>query len=134
MKLIQTEEVAEAKRELFFTQNNHLNKEQLLTDGYLVEDQEQIIGCFMIEPLQKDIYWLKQLYISQAEARSLPVLLEAILTLAKQKQAKKVYVFSHQPMVDIILDALQFHETKATNAMMNDEQYRHGKWWTYQVS
>ncbi|HLS20074.1 MAG TPA: hypothetical protein VK056_00240 [Bacillota bacterium] len=134
MKLIQAQKVEQAKRETFFTLNKHLNKSLLLTDGYLVEDNEQIIGCFIIEPTERDVYWLKQLYITQKEARLLPALLEAILTLAKQKRAKKVYVFSHQPMVDIILSALQFREEKAEKILLNKEEHRNGTWWTYFVS
>lgn len=134
MRLIQAQKVEQAKRETFFNLNEHLNKDLLLTDGYLVEDNEQIIGCFIIEPTKQDVYWLKQLYITQKEARLLPALLEAILTLAKQKRAKKVYVFSHQPMVDIILSALQFREGNAEEILLNKKEHRNGTWWTYFVS
>lgn len=134
MKLIQARKVERAKRESFFALNEHLNESLLLKDGYLVEDSGQIIGCFIIEPTKKDIYWLKQLYIAQTEARLLPALLEAILTLAKHKRAKKIYLYSHQPMVDIILSALQFHEDQSEQLSTKDNQFHRGTLWFYDVS
>lgn len=134
MDLILTRDVEQAKRESFFSLNEHLDQDSLLKSGYLVEEKGQIIGCFMIEPIEQDSYWLKQLYITQTKARLLPALLEATLTLAKRKRAKKVFVFSHQPMVDIILSALQFHEDHTRNNFIKDKQYRQGTWWTYDVS
>lgn len=135
MKLIYAKNIKESKRDAFFAANKHLNNDQLLADGYMVEHNDEIIGCFIIEPVSVDICWLKQLYIIQSSAHLLPALLEAILMFAKRKQVKKVHVYSHQPTVDIILAALQFQvERKAEPITVNTDHYNNGKWWTYSVS
>ena len=135
MRLIDAKNIEKGKRDTFFAANKHLNNDQLLADGYLVEDNDQIIGCFIIESVSADVYWLKQLYIIQSSAHLLPALLEAILMFAKRKQAKKVHVFSHQATVDIILEALQFQEEGQTKPItVNPNYYHNGKWWTYSVS
>lgn len=133
MNLIRANRVSEERLDEFLKHNDRLNKEGLLKQGYVVEMNGRIEGCFMIERIKEDLYWLKQLYISQSEAGSLPLLLESILALAKQQHAKKVYVHSHQPMVDIILEAMQFHP-QTENVLVNKRPEKQGKWWTYNVS
>lgn len=134
MKFIYARHADQIKREAFFATNKHLNNDQFLKDGYLVEKDAQIIGCFMIERVTVDTYWLKQLYITQSAAELLPSLLEMVLMFAKQRQVKKIYVFSHQPTVDIILEALQFQEEHSHPIVVNSHNYSSGKWWTYNVS
>lgn len=90
-------------------------------------------GCFVIDSIDEDIYWLKQLYVTKNAAASLPVLLESILALAKEKQAKQLFVHSHQPMVDVLLEALQFSPQKE-NAFVANQPDNKGNWWTYNVS
>lgn len=133
MKLIEANLAPQQLLDDFLKNNNHINKEHLVCNGYVAMKQEEIIGCFMLEPVENNLYWLKQLYVTQASATILPVLLESILVLAKQKYAKEVYVHSHQPMVDILLEALQFHP-KSTEKMKEKLPNRKGRWWAYQVS
>lgn len=133
MNLLRANQVPEEKLDQFLTCNENLNKENLLKKGYVVEIDHHIKGCFIIEHIEKDLYWLKQLYITQPEARFLPLLLESILALAKKQHAKKVFVHSHQPMVDIILESLQFHP-QSKNIWLDEFINHKGQWWTYHVS
>ncbi|MFD1172499.1 GNAT family N-acetyltransferase [Oceanobacillus picturae] len=133
MNLIPANQMDMKKVEQFLEKNEGINKASLVRAGYVVEVSGEIVGCFSLETMEEGIYWLKQLYINQTNASKLPVLLEAILTLAKQQQAKSVYVHSHQPVVDILLEALQFHPQK--EKMFVDKYKRdEGNWWLYHVS
>lgn len=133
MNLIQANKVSQEKLDYFLQSNPHMNKCSLLQKGYVVEIKGKIEGCFMLEEMEEGTYWLKQLYITQSEAAVLPVLLESILTMAKQQLAKRVYVHSHQPVVDILLEALQFHPQKE-RAFVNKIDQKDGNWWLYHVS
>lgn len=117
----------------FLEKNPHIQKETFLNSGYAVEINGEIEGCFNLNQMESGVYWLKQLYITKAEAAKLPVLIESILALAKNQQAKVIHVHSHQPMVDILLEALQFHLQKE---MLFKDKYpvNNGNWWSYSVS
>ncbi|WP_010648379.1 hypothetical protein [Oceanobacillus massiliensis] len=133
MKIIPAKDASYVQLEAFFEKNVNVNKKQVYEKGYVVEIKQKIEGCFVLEQVEENIYWLKQLYITQTEAGRLPFLLESILTLAKQQNAKSVYVHSHQPVVDILLEALQFHPQKEH---MFEDKYptNKGSWWAYNVS
>lgn len=117
----------------FLERNDEIKKETLLYSGYVVEMNGTIEGCFSLEEMEEGIFWLKQLYITKTEAAKLPFLIEGIVTLAKKKQAKVIYVHSHQPVIDILLEALQFHPQKES---VFEEEYpiKQGSWWSYNVS
>jgi N-acetylglutamate synthase-like GNAT family acetyltransferase len=133
MRLMIASEVAEDKITEFLSKTDQVDQKSLLEDGYVVEIGDEIKGCFVLSTVENDIFWLKQLYIAKEAAQSLPVLLEMIIVLAKTKKAKKVYVHSHQPVVDILLGALQFHPQKeALN--VNSTRPKQGNWWAYEVS
>ncbi|WP_087973640.1 hypothetical protein [Oceanobacillus rekensis] len=133
MKILLAKEASYVNLEEFFGKNPNVNQKSVYEKGYVVEIDNKIEGCFVLDQLETDIYWLKQLYITQSEAGRLPILLEAILTLAKQQHAKSIYVHSHQPVVDILLEALQFHPQKEK---MFEDKYpvSNGSWWAYNVS
>ncbi|SDQ12907.1 GNAT family N-acetyltransferase [Virgibacillus salinus] len=133
MKLIAANQASQEKLESFLTSNDNVEQDLLKKKGYIVEIDNNIEGCFILDSIDDDIYWLKQLYITKDYAKSLPVLLEAILAMAKEKQAKKVFVHSHQPMVDILLEALQFYPQKE-NILVDKHPIDKGSWWTYNVS
>lgn len=117
----------------YLERNDNINKELLLQKGYVVEISGQIEASFILEELDADVLWLKQLYITQRKAAKLPVLLETILQLARKRQAKFVYVHSHQPVVDILLEALSFQPEKQ-NKFIAEKSLMTGSWWSYQVS
>ncbi|GGJ91988.1 hypothetical protein GCM10007063_13230 [Lentibacillus kapialis] len=133
MELIAANQATKAKLEIFLENNQDVKRDLLLEKGYVVELNGTIEGCFVIDSVEEDIYWLKQLYVTKNAAASLPVLLESILALAKEKQAKQLFVHSHQPMVDVLLEALQFSPQKE-NAFVASQPDTKGNWWTYNVS
>lgn len=117
----------------FLHRNKDIKKESLLYCGYVVEIDGTIEGCFSLEQMEDGVYWLKQLYITKNHASKLPYLLEGILTLVKRKQAKVIYVHSHQPVIDILLEALQFHPQKES-VFAEEYPITQGNWWSYNVS
>ncbi|GAB3044840.1 GNAT family N-acetyltransferase [Virgibacillus ainsalahensis] len=133
MNLIPAYRASEEDLEQFFEKNNHVKKDSLLLKGHVVEINEKIEGCFVLEEMEEGVFWLKQLYITQTEAAKLPFLLDAILMLAKKKQAKKIYVHSHQPVVDLLLEALQFNPQKG-KVFVDKYNANEGNWWSYSVS
>lgn len=133
MDLIPVSYVSEEDLQQFLQKNSHVDAEKLTEHGYLVKIGEEFHGCFVLDPLQEDIYWLRQLYMNQQKADRLPFLLDAILTLAARKRIKRVYVHSHQPVVDLLLEALQFHKEQE-NQYVDNPPGTKGKWWSYQVS
>ncbi|AXI10640.1 hypothetical protein CUC15_17590 [Oceanobacillus zhaokaii] len=133
MNIIPALQADETQLEKFFKQNESIDRETLLKSGYVVENQSVIEGCFSLEPVENEVYWLKQLYITKSAANKLPFLLEAILLMAREKRAKSVYVHSHQPVVDILLDALQFNRQNNTN-FVDNHPITKGNWWSYNVS
>lgn len=133
MKLLRANQASEKLINNFLKNNTEINKTSLLESGYVVQINHSITGCFTLEPIGDDLYWLKQLYITRTEAIKLPYLVEAVLALALQKKAKKVYVRSHKLMLDIILESLQFQQEKASPIQEAVED-AHGKWWSYNIS
>lgn len=133
MHLIATKHAPSEKLEQFLKNNEQVARESLLKNGYVVEMRGQIEGCFILEKVDEGVYWLKQLHVTKKAAPSLPVLLESILALAKEQNARSVYVHSHQPMVDVLLEALQFHPQKE-NRYVDNRSVEKGNWWTYNVS
>src|SRR5699024_7381586 len=109
MKIMAAEHATIDKIETFLDTTHEINKEGLLHDGYVVEIDEKIKGCFVLSIIEDDVYWLKQLYYAEVPAAHHTVLLESILQITKGKQARKLYVHSHQTVVDIIHEALQFN-------------------------
>lgn len=134
MHIIPANEASDVMLEDFFKRNENLDRNSLVEKGFVVKINSKIEGCFILDEMdEKDAYWLKQLYITRTEANKLPVLLESILTIAKSLKAKSVYVHSHQPVVDILLEALQFHPQKDAS-YVDKYPLKKGSWWTYNVS
>lgn len=135
MHMIRANDVAYDRLKVFLEKNQLVDKVNLLKNGYVVEIQDKIEGCFILEKMceGEGEYWLKQLFITKEHAAMLPVLLEAILTLAKQQQAIMVYVHSYQPVVDLLLEALQFHPQKE-KVFVDKQTITKGNWWSYSVS
>ncbi|HLR09233.1 MAG TPA: hypothetical protein VK136_08265 [Bacillota bacterium] len=133
MKIIPAAHAPKMQLRSFLDTNNMIDEARLLAAGYVVEMKGRLEGCFVLEAIDSDVYWLKQMYMTKNAALSLPGLLEAVLALAKQKQAQTVYVYSHQLFVDIILEALQFHPQEKGIVVDNDAN-KPGNWWAYNVS
>ncbi|MFS0750284.1 hypothetical protein [Oceanobacillus sp. 1P07AA] len=133
MQIFKVEEAEQQAVNDFLERNENVSKDLLFSHGYVVEMNGRIDGCFVLKPIEDNAYWLKQLYITQSEARKLPVLLEGILVIARKIEAKCVYVHSNQPVVDILLEALQFKREEQIE-VRKIEQHKKGNWWTYNVS
>lgn len=136
MKLIRANQASEKLIDKFLKNNEEINKHTLMESGYVVEINNRITGCFNLELIDDGLYWLKQLYITRSDAIKLPVLVETILALAKQKKAKKVFVKSHKLMLDIILNSLQFQieDVSPIDNQGATTQEENEKWWSFHVS
>src|SRR5690625_3818370 len=117
----------------YLERNQNIDRKQLLANGYIAEIDGKIEASFILDKLDSDALWLKQLYITQAEAAKLPILLETILQLARKQEAKIVFVHSHQPVVDILLEALQF-KIENNQSAVPLKPVMTGNWWSYHVS
>ncbi len=132
MKVIAAHEASDEQLEKFMLHAQQIELKTLFKEGYVVIIDGKIQGCFILSTMEHNV-WLKQLYIMQRYARYLPVLIETIVQMSKKKQAKKLYVHSHQPAIDLLLDALQFH---LQNELLATKQFKRksGNWWAYDVS
>lgn len=134
MKLIRINQIPYSSLEDFLMENPEIEGRKLLNDGFAVMKSDKMIGCFILESTDTDdSYWLKKVYITQFESKMLPVLIESILVFSKQQEAKRIYVYSHQPVVNLLLETLQFNPQKMREYMLTDESIE-GNWWAYQVS
>lgn len=133
MNLIKAEYAEERVLDSFLDKNKAINRRAIKNFGYVVMKDEEIIGCFILQALKSNRFWLKQLFITKQEAMNLPVLLEEILELAEHNYAKEVYVHSHQPMVDWLLQSLQFHP-KEDILELGSIAREKGRWWAYEIT
>lgn len=133
MRLIQANKVSQELVHEFLENNQQIKIENILQSGYIVEINHKICGCFILEHIEEGLYVLQQLYITKTEAVKIPILFEGILVMAKEQKAKRVFVNSHKLMIDIILEALQFHPQKDCR-FLDKYAKSDGKWWSYTVS
>lgn len=133
MKVLPVKHATYEQLDDFLNRNATIDKPLLFDQGFVVEIDGQIEGSFILEELESGGVWLKQLYITQSHAAKLPVLLETILQIAKHQHAKAVYVHSHQPVVDILLEALHF-EPEEIQFEIPEKPVTTGNWWSYYVS
>lgn len=133
MKIMSVKHAVYTELQDYLERNEYLVEDTLLAGGYVVEISGKIEGSFLLDEIDEETLWLKQLYITQAQAAKLPVLLETILQLARKRHAKSVYVHSHQPVVDILLEALKFQVTENKLSMPTSPSSS-GSWWSCSVS
>lgn len=132
MKFIHAANVAREQLDQFLQQNQQIELATLLKTGYVVIHQEEIIGCFSLEAIEEDAYWLKQLYVIRHEAVKLPVIVEAILAYAKEWKARVIYAHSEQPVTDLLLQSLRF-SLQSQEETVTLPSHKKGHWWTYSV-
>lgn len=132
MKFIQASKVTEQRLEEFIQHNKHIDLKALLATGYVVEHHDKIIGCFSLDEIGDDAYWLKQLYVIRQEAGKLPVIVEAILTIARNMEAKVIYAHSEQPVTDLLLESLSFSLQSKEESIAAHSSNK-GHWWSYSV-
>lgn len=133
MKVLPVKHATYEQLDDFLTRNENIDKPLLVDKGFVVEISGKIEASFILDELDSGGLWLKQLYITKSHAAKLPVLLETILQIARKQQAKAVYVHSHQPVVDILLEALEFQPEK-NKLIIPESPITTGSWWSYHVS
>lgn len=133
MQLIQTRHAIKEHVETFLSQNEEIDREKLISKGFVVYVDNKITGCFILDHLSEHSYWLRQLYVIKEETMTLPLLIETILALAEEQGAREVCVNSNQKMVDIVLEALHFYPQEQPNVSKLQVR-RAGIWWAYQLS
>lgn len=132
MNFIHASDVAQERLEQFLQHNQQIELATLLQAGYIVEHHGEIIGCFSLEEIEHDAYWLKQLYVVRHEAVKLPVIVEAILVYAREREAKVIYAHSEQPVTDLLLESLCF-SLQSNQEPITLPMHKKGHWWTYSV-
>ncbi|WP_217586399.1 hypothetical protein [Lentibacillus saliphilus] len=133
MEIIRAKEVEEAKIETLLNLNQALDKDLLIECGYVVNMSGKIAGCFVLDPIDTQEYWLRHLYLKPDAAYAVIVLLETAITLARQNDAAVIYVNSHQSTVNTLLEALHFKRSHMVPQITSEEATA-GIWWTYHVS
>lgn len=121
------------KLEEFLQKNEAIAAESLSKSSYMIEVDGKIEGCFDLKSIDESTYWLRQLYLSRSQVQKLFVVFESILIIARKKQINCVYVHNQSPVVDILLESLQFK--RESDVKLKDISTKTaGNWWAYNVS
>src|SRR5699024_2250550 len=102
MKVIPLTEMDTLTWQTFCKDNELMNKATFPDNCYAVLSTHGMIGYLELELMEDYQYWLKRLYIIRNEAGKLPVLLEYILLLAKEKEATVIYAHSDHPVTHLL--------------------------------
>lgn len=107
-----------------------LSEEAVWEHGYLVSEDEATYAFFMLQPVEENVFWLKNFYIKQAMAPTYVLaLIEVCIKVARDKGAKRVYVHSQQAAMNELVEQLSFRlvETPTFNQGLT------GEWWMLPV-
>lgn len=132
MKIIKASQLPEKYIREFLKSAHQIKVETILQSGYMLEVNDKITGCFVLEKMADRIYELKNFYLISTEAIKIPTLFEAILSIVKENGAKEVFVNSQKLMIDIILQSLNFYP-QADPTFSEKEGKRGGQWWSYTI-
>lgn len=132
LRIIKANQLPEKNIHHFIKNAEQIYIEDILRLGYMIEIDGKICGCFVLEEQTDQIYELKNFYLITTEAIKIPSLFEAMLSIAKEKSAREVYVYSQKLMTDIILESLNFYSQEDANFPKRDEE-NEGKWWSYTI-
>jgi len=133
MKIVKASQLPEKNISEFLKSAHQIKVENILQSGYMLEVNDEISGCFILEKMADKIYELKKFYLISTEAIKIPTLFEEILSIAKEIGAKQVFVHSHKLMTDIILESLNFYP-QADQIIINTSIKNSGKWWSYTIA
>lgn len=133
MELIKARDVAREDLKKLVDNYESIEMERLIHSGYVMKQAGHFEGCFVLENKDQQTLWLRQMYVTKDTVISLPILLEAVLALAKERQVGHVVIHSHHTTLDTILEALQFSKQIETSGVDNLVD-NPGKWWIYNVS
>src|SRR5690625_5360615 len=87
MILMKANEVDTNELISFFENNEARDKKAVKKEGYIVTNNNHIIGCFILKRIEQNNIWLKKLFITKAEANTLPTIVQLILQLTNEKDA-----------------------------------------------
>lgn len=132
LRIIKASQLSEKYIQDFLKNAHQINAKSILQSGYILEINGEIRGCFVLEEINDKIYELKTFYLVSTEAIKIPTLFEAILSVAKENNAKEVYVYSQKLMTDIILESFHFYPQENA-ALPKKEGEGEGKWWSYTI-
>lgn len=132
MELIEAKVADQQKVQQFLMTNERIQSDQLMDKGFVVEINEDIKGCFIIDYIDRETYWLRQLYMNQGEMFSLPFVIDSIIQRGKEKGIRRVYVYSHQQVVDELLSTLEFYPQSAPQHIKSGVTQQ-GNWWAYTI-
>lgn len=132
MKIIKASQFPEENISEFLKSAHQIEVENILHSGYMLEVNDEISGCFILEKMADKIYELKKFYLVSTEAIKIPTLFEEVLSIAKEIGAKQVFVHSHKLMTDIILESLNFYP-QTDEPIINIGTKNSGKWWSYTI-
>lgn len=132
VRIIKASQLPEKDVHKFLKNAHQINVKSILQSGYMLEVNDEIRGCFVLEEINDKIYELKTFYLVSTEAIKIPTLFEAILSVAKENNAKKVFVYSQKLMTDIILELLDFYPQE-NSVFPIKKGNNEGKWWSYTI-
>lgn len=132
IKIFRARELSEEYVQKFLNNAPEVQIKSILETGYMLEVNNTLSGCFMMEEIGENVYELKHFYLVTTEAIKIPILFEAILTIAKQKGAQQVFVKSQKLMTDILLRSLGFYP-QTDQAFLKKSTRNGGKWWLYTI-
>lgn len=133
MKMVHAREADQQQVEHFLMNNEAINGEQLMKKGFVVQVDNSIKGCFVIERIDQETYWLRQLYMNKEEVISLPLIMDSIIVQAREDNIKRIFVHSHQQVVDELLSTLEFYPQTAP-LQVHEGVIQKGKWWAYAIN
>lgn len=134
MRIVQASKINKRKLSVFLKENEGVNDTLLSDYGYVVLSNQHIIGCFQLSPIEKEIFWLNQLYVTRNKAGKLPVLLQLIIMLVESQEVKALYAHSEQPITDLLLQSVSFSQHIAHEELLSRIVKHKGQWWSYYVS
>lgn len=132
VRIIKASQLSEKDVHNFLKNAHQINVRSILQSGYMLEVNDEIRGCFVLEEINDKIYELKTFYLVSTEAIKIPTLFEAILSVAKENNAKKIFVYSQKLMTDIILELLDFYPQE-NSIFPIKKGNNEGKWWSYTI-
>ncbi|MFG6114053.1 hypothetical protein ACGTN9_02605 [Halobacillus sp. MO56] len=110
------------------------DQEEMLTNGYLIQEGQMLLGSYLLHPVEKSVVQLKQLTLfSQATPELLLVIFQTILEDIHQSNISSVVVISHSEQLDTLLQHFDF-KNAAPQELPTNEQLSTEKVWVYQVN
>lgn len=120
-------------RAFFGSHWDHLpEQDQLYEYGRFVEMKSEQKGFFALFPIEKDMVWLRSLYLKEGVSPTfIMTLIETITVYAEREEMSSIIVFSHDLSTDTILKAHQFKLLPPNEVpnQLSKRMKQSGKWW-----